>query len=251
MNIKFFCFFAVFLLSQSFIFSQNRIDIQIPSIHDETSQIWRTIRDIKFFEEHNYPLNLPSGQYIESLKEKSRNNQFSDKDYSPLFQFVETEVYKKEDYHKGYDLIEKNRALINKMANTIIKSKKNWEFKEFPVYTIKLTLYGSGGNYNPDDGSIIILTTPEGKFRQYDNPSNTLIHEIVHIGIEESLINAYKVPHPLKERMVDQIVLLNFKNLLPEYRLQDMGDYRIDPFLKKKKDLKNLDKAVRRVMGIE
>ena len=93
-------------------------------------------------------------------------------------------------------------------------------------------------------GQLLFFTNPNGDFKQYDNPANTLIHEIIHMGIEESIIQRYQVSHPLKERIVDQLVLLHFRTLLPNYRLQEMGEDRIDPYLKKKKDSRDLAKIV-------
>lgn len=238
----------LFFVSQP-LFSQNRIQVLIPTVEQETEYVWRTIRDIKFFEEHNYPVSLPPGEYIESLKEKSKAGTFGEEDYPELFRYMSAKVYNEKNYQEGKKKIEEQKDLVNNMANQIIRSKKKWSFKEFSAYSVRLTLYGSGGSYNPDDGSIIIWTTSTGKFRQYDNPANTLIHEIVHIGVEESIVNKFKVPHPFKERMIDQIVLLHFKDLLPNYRLQDMGDNRIDPYLKKKKDFKKLASIVNKLIS--
>jgi len=67
----------------------------------------------------------------------------------------------------------------------------------------------------------------------YDNPANTIIHEIVHMGIEKSIIQKYNLSHGLKERIVDTIVYVLFGEFLPEYKVQNMGDTKIDKFLKK------------------
>ena len=46
---------------------------------------------------------------------------------------------------------------------------------------INLTLYGPGGSYNPQEGSIILMITKEGTFKQSLDPAETIVHEIVHI----------------------------------------------------------------------
>ena len=224
--------------------SPNRININIPTAEEEAQYIWGNLQNTKFFEEHNYTVSFPKGALIESLKEKARNGALADEDFESLEQFMKASIYNKADYQNGYQKIEDQRALINKMVNELGKCKKDWDFKNFDQYEVNLTLYGPGGSYDPDMGLIIILTTKEGGFKQHPNPANTLIHEIVHIGIEASIINKYNVPHSLKERIVDKYVLLNFDKLLPEYRMQNMGDARIDEYLKKKKDLKKLDAIV-------
>ena len=124
----------------------------------------------------------------------------------------------------------------------------HWPFKAFDNDQINLTQYGSGGSYHPDDGSILIFTTPQGQFKQYDNPANTNIHEIIHIGIEASIIQQLKVPHTLKERIVDLYVQLSFHKELPDYRIQNMGDKRIDQYLNKKKQLKHLHQIIETFM---
>ncbi|EAY31277.1 hypothetical protein M23134_04110 [Microscilla marina ATCC 23134] len=221
----------------------------IPTAAQETNYIWRTIRDIVFFEQHQYQLSLPKGRLIEALKKKARAKQLSDEDYVALKKFVTDKVYQEADYQKGYQLIKQNEALLNRLIKQLSKnSPKNWKFKMFDTYRVTLTLYGSGGSYDPDRGSIIIFATRDGKFKQYKNPANTIIHEITHIGIEYSIIRKHKVPHGLKERIVDTFVLLNFKKYLPEYYVQNMGDKRLDTYLKHKKDLDNLEEVVKKVL---
>jgi hypothetical protein len=223
---------------------ESRVKIIVPSAEEETQNVWNTIRDIRFFEEHNYQLSLPEGELIKTMESKSRSGNLSDEDYQELLRFMQDEVYNPEDYQKGFNAIDNNRELINKMINEICELEKDWYFKEFGQYEIKLTLYGPGGSYNPVDGSILILATPSGGFKQYQNPANTIIHEIIHIGIEESIIQKFNVPHTLKERIIDNIVMINFKEYLPEYRIQGFGDARIDPYLKDKNDIKELDKVM-------
>ena len=228
--------------------SQNRIQINIPSAKTEAEYIWRTIQDIKFFEEHNYQVSLPKGNLIKQLKEKSKSNSLNNADYEKLEIFVKDSIYNEAEYQRGYDKIENEIELINKMINQIDGLNLKWVFKKFESYQLNLTLYGPGGSYNPDEGSILIYTTSNGQFKNYKNPANTIIHEVVHIGIEESIISEYNVPHALKERIVDTFVTLNFGQYLPEYKIQDMGDLRLDSFVKKPSDLNNLDETVEQIL---
>ncbi|MEM7549680.1 MAG: hypothetical protein AAF363_08400 [Bacteroidota bacterium] len=232
------------LLISKNIFGQNRVRVNIPTSDVEAEYVWRTIQDIDFFEEYDYQVNLPEGDFIESLKNKVRETKTSDKDYEYLKVYMRDSVYNKLDYQKGYEKVSEQLSLINKMINDIDAQRLDWDFKKFEVYKVNLTLYGPGGSYNAEEGSILIFTTPDGKFKQYPNPANTIIHEIVHIGIEESIVVNYDVPHPLKERIVDSFVYLNFKEYLPTYRIQNMGDQSIDRYLKTKSDLIDLHKYV-------
>lgn len=231
------------------VLCQNRIQIVIPTAEEESDYVWRTIQDISFFEQHNYQVSLPQGELIDALIAKSKANQLRQEDYTALENLMKSKVYQKADYQKAYKKIAEQQDLIHKMANRLSRSKRAWHFKAFDVYQIRLTLYGSGGSFDPENGVVTIFATAEGKFKQYDNPANTIIHEIVHIGIEDSIIQKYKAPHALKERIVDRFVLLNFKKYLLDYRVQNMGDVRIDQYLSKKKDLRKLNQIVERFMN--
>ncbi len=229
--------------------SQNRLVVNIPTAESESEYIWRTIQDITFFEENNYQISLPKGPLIDLLKKKAKENKLSDADYEALKVFIKDSIYKKSDYKEGYHKIEEQLPLVNTMISKISTTARNWDFKEFEHYQINLTLYGPGGSFNPDEGSLLIYTTPSGDFKQYANPANTMIHEIVHIGMQASIVQTFNVPHPLKERIVDTFVFLNFKEALPTYKIQNMGDHRIDPYLKTKNDLKDLHTFVKEIMN--
>lgn len=214
----------------------------IPSIEQEASSIWRTIRDIEFFEKQGYAVKLPDDELIDSLIVKSKNGTFSNNDFSSIYQLLESKVYNESDYKLALEKVNEQKQLISNIIHQIELSKRsfNWEFKMFKDYKVILTLYGSGGSYNQDAGWVTLFTTKEGDFKNYKNPANTIIHEIVHIGMEKSIIQKYKVSHILKERVVDTFVSLFFGEVLPDYKIQSMGETEIDEHLKEKSDLKNL-----------
>jgi len=214
----------------------------IPSIEQEASSIWRTIKDIEFFEKQGYIVKLPDDELIDSLIVKSKNGTFSNNDFSSIYQLLESKVYNESDYKLALEKVNEQKQLISNIIHQIELSKRsfNWEFKMFKDYKVILTLYGSGGSYNQDTGWVTLFTTKEGDFKNYKNPANTIIHEIVHIGMEKSIIQKYKVSHILKERVVDTFVSLFFGEVLPDYKIQSMGETEIDEHLKEKSDLKNL-----------
>lgn len=228
--------------------SQNYFDIQIPTAEEEADYIWRTIIDITFFEEYNYQLSLPRGPLIEELKTKSRNKQLTDEDQERLRNFVATKVYNKEDYQAGYQKMAEKLDLLNKMTRRIKRHKRDWSFKVYDTYPIVLTLYGPGGSYDPDTGRILVFTTSDGRFKTSDNAAHVIIHEVVHIGIEQSIIQALEVPHALKERIVDQLVVVYCNKWLPDYRVQNMGETRIDPYLETRRDAKQLKENVATIL---
>lgn len=246
--------FKIIVLTLSFFCSfsankpSNHIKINIPTAEDEAKYIWNTIKDINFFEKFNYQISLPKGTFIDTLKSKARKKKLSKSDYESLISFMQDSIYSKKNYNNGYKKVHEQLSLINKMIKEINELELNWKFKKFETYQVNLTLYGPGGSYNPDEGSILIYTTSNGNFKGYSNPAYTIIHEIVHIGIQESIIDKYNLPHSLKERIVDNMVSLCFGKYLSEYKVQDMGDNRIDSYLKTKGDIKNLQKYVAEIL---
>lgn len=223
--------------------SISQIEIIQPSIKQEATSIWRTINDYTFFEEQGYTIHLPEDSLIDSLIIKSKNGAFGNEDFPAIYSLLETKVFDQKDYLPAIQKIEKNIDLIHHLIDEI-EAKKNqwdWDFKMFDTYNIVLTLYGTGGSYDPDEGTITLLTNKEGSFKKYKNPTNTIIHEITHMGIEYSIVKKYNIPHGLKERIVDTLVYLLFHKKLPEYKIQQMGDNKIDKYLATQNDIKSLD----------
>ena len=249
--------YKIILLSLSFLFYQScssqlaqskYISISIPTIEQEATSIWRTINDIEFLEKQGYKINLPENDVIQSLIAKSKNGKFGNDDFTEIYNLLEANIYAKSNYKLALKKVRAQDELINKLVNQLYTSKNNWdwEFKTFEIYNIVFTLYGTGGSYDPDLGTVTLFTTLDGEFMNYDNPTNTIIHEIIHMGIEKSIVQKYKVSHGLKERIVDIVAYIMFREFLPEYRIQSMGDTKIDDYLKVRKDISELDSIVKK-----
>ena len=221
----------------------SRIEIVEPTIQQEATSIWRTINDISFFEKQRYTINLPQDSIIDALIEKSKNGAFGNDDFSTIYTLVETKVFNQKDFTQAIQNVKNQMTLINEIINEISTSKSEWDwtFNMFDTYKIVFTLYGTGGSYDPDEGTITLLTNKEGGFMNYKNPANTIIHEITHMGMEYSIVHKHKLSHGLKERIVDTFVFLLFKEKLPEYQIQNMGDPKIDKHLNKREDINHLD----------
>ncbi len=235
-----FCLASIVCLQAA---SQEKVVVIIPSMEQEIDYIWRNLQDIPFFDEHGYQVSLPESDLMETLQEKSRKGKLVSSDRDELETLMK-EIYDASDYQAGYDKVTQNMGLINGSVSELVERKHNWDFQLFDTYEVFLTLYGTGGSYDPEDGSIILFTNTEGAFRQYDNPAYTIIHEIVHIGIEESIIAKFNLPHPMKERIVDTYVSISFGDKLPGYRIQNMGDPAIDEYIQSESELINLEKVV-------
>lgn len=224
----------------------SRIKIVQPTIEQEATSIWRTINDIIFLEKQGYNINLPKDSLIDSLIVKSKNGALGNDDFPAIYELLEDNIFNEKNYEIAIKKVKNQIDSINQMINEInsVNGEWDWNFKIFDTYKVIFTLYGTGGSYDPDEGTITLLTNKEGQFMNYNTPVNTIIHEITHIGMEYSIVRKYNLAHGLKERIVDTFVYLMFKEKLPEYKIQNMGDKKIDKYLNKKEDIDSLNAIV-------
>lgn len=120
---------------------------------------------------------------------------------------------------------------IKKHASTLLTAyqrcevlNKNWGFVIFPCYSIYPLFYGPGGGYRPDTGGIELNVNDKGLRKK---TCETIIHEMVHIGIENAIVQRFQLSHWEKEGLVDTICSLYFHDLLPNYHMQSSGDKNI------------------------
>ncbi|MEL6589233.1 MAG: hypothetical protein AAFQ68_04105 [Bacteroidota bacterium] len=242
----------LFILSLTSCKAQSQTElftIQIPSIEQEASTVWRTINDIEFLEGQGYNIHLPKHPLIDNLIQKSKNGQFGNDDYPSIYQLLESEIYRKDAYQLSLAKVVAQKTLIQDMLAKLNTTHPNWEwgFKVYQPYEIVLTLYGTGGGYDPETGRVTLFTNQEGRFMKYQNPAYTIIHEIIHIGIEYPIIQTYQVSHGNKERIVDTIVSLLFQDVLAGYQIQEMGNPALDQELKSVADIERLPQIVKRI----
>ena len=216
------------------------IEVFANTAKQEAEMVWYFIGNIKFLQKHGYRLSLPQNELIQILIERSKNDDLDKKDFEKLPKLISEKNYNKNDYSAGIDNIKKVLPEIEGIFSKFEEFNRKWDFKIFKEYKLFLTLYGAGGSYEPDKGEITILTTKTGEFKRGINPIGTIIHEFVHIGIEERIIQKYNISHIIKERIVDKFVSANFKDILPNYSIQNFGDITIDKYLEDRNCWENL-----------
>jgi hypothetical protein len=216
-----------------------KFNVEANSSKQETDLIWDKIKNIDFFKQHNYSVSFPDHKIIPSLIDKSLDGKLHQNDYQNLSNLMKNEIYNELDYKHGINKINSdiNEQMLN--FNCFQKYNELWNFKVFSEYQILLTLYGPGGEYRPSSGTIIILTTADGKFRRGLNSLDTIIHEMVHIGLEE-IIQQFSIPHKIKEQIVDLFVQFHFSKLLPKYQIQNFGNNSIEKYFKTQDDWNNI-----------
>lgn len=239
---------SIILMATPSVASTNRVKIEIPSVGEEIEYVWRTLQDIPFFVNHGYDISLPEHSIMDLLVEKAKRAELTRKDRDSLDRLMRNDIYDRKLYELAYAKIKSRQAHINQLINRLDRLDKNWNYQSFETYQVRLTLYGPGGSYDPSNGSILIFATPSGSFKQYKDPACTIIHEVVHIGIEESIVSQLSLPHVLKERVVDRIVEMNFEKELPEYRVQNMGYAEFDDYFRDLSDFKELNKVLKKFL---
>jgi hypothetical protein len=225
---KIFVLCALLTLSLS-VFAEEKAPPKIlfraSTIDEETDHVWRYISGIKSFDANGYKPRLPDDQTVRDMVADARKG-------STIWMGREKtrDAIKKTYATSDYDAyIEKLKASEDRIASAFAvyyDLRQKWGFIIFPEYEVRVTQYGVGGSYIAAKGTVIINPHSARK-----DPAATVLHEIFHIGIEKKLIDKYKLPQNIKERIVDLFMSSHFKNLITDYTLQPRGDRRIDRYL--------------------
>ncbi|MEO0424209.1 MAG: hypothetical protein AAF184_17860 [Pseudomonadota bacterium] len=223
--------------------------MSIPTAEEETAYLWNTLLDVPFFLDQGYTLQLPQHPLMDALMDKAERVALQAEDRNALAQAMHEDIYAREDYKAAAQKIRSRTPLINTMISELDAMAKMWRYQSYPSYKVTLTLYGPGGSFDPDQGSLILRTTAEGDFARYPDPACTIIHEVVHIGIEHAIVRRLSLPHGLKERVVDRIVALRFGDVLPAYRVQPMGYVGLDRHLRDADQLAQLPEVLAEYWG--
>lgn len=163
--------------------------------------------------------NLNHSVVNDMITEKNRRlsqTDFYEKYFSPFA----NRMYRKEEYAP---LIEYTLKAVEKLQSCFLKYQdlqKSWGFQILPEYHIDINRYGSGGSYRRDEhhvGHIITGVNPENPPELF---ARLLGHEILHLGIEDLLINPqHKKEAPVrqeeKERIVDNLCIYAMDGVLP------------------------------------
>lgn len=88
-----------------------------------------------------------------------------------------------------------------------------------------------------------MLTTPAGQFKRKESPYYTMVHEMIHLGVEDIIVQKYGLNHQEKEHLVDLICSLKFKQQMPDYRIQPMANTALKDFVNPQ-TLTNLPRAI-------
>ena len=143
-----------------------------------------------------------------------------------FFQRFNNELYSIELYDKSIQRINNVLPVVQSCYPEIEQLHKNWGFEILPAYHIDIDIFSVGGRYHRDEKNIghIILGLGGGLAKQSEL-AHILVHEMIHLGIEQLVINPNRlekapVHQEEKERIVDNLCIYVTQKHIPDYGRQ-------------------------------
>lgn len=200
----------------------TKIIIRAQTADEEFDYLMNVLGKMDFYNQYGYKIPIPNHPFFLNI---SKNlDLLKSLDVRKAREIFKKDVYDADFFQNGLKTVNKNIELVEKAIKKM-EEWKNWKFKLFPSYQVKLTAYGPGGSYDFNHGNIIIKTKESGEFARV--PHHTIVHEIIHIGIEESIVKKFELTHVEKEGLVDSICANYFDDLLVDYKVQNLGDTKV------------------------
>ena len=224
--------------------------MEIKLVHLSAEEAWDLIlknhymyhNKLKHFNQYTYNFLIPDDKQMREMSEQQNLTPEQVKYYHDIFV---NEIYniadlkaQDENIHKAIPHFQK---AIEKHIEPLLHA---WNAKLPDTLTILCT-YGDGaGYYNEADDGIISLRLTKYKGNDY-GIYLYLIHEFVHILIEQQIIKKYNVPQDLKERIVDIICLELFKKPVHD----DFINLFVDKYITPEAIKTDLPGAVQKMMA--
>jgi len=215
---------------------------RINSLEEEVAYGWNRLLRYDFYEKNGYNLSLPETKMMAKLLTWSRQGSLH-QEAEELFRQVIEEDYKSDYYKEGLRALDTMGIDLEDLARTLDIYQEAWGFKPFDTYTIRLTKYGPGGSYDPKKGHIIIKVKEDG-IASYRAPSEIILHEIIHIALEQAFVQPFDLNHLEKETLVDAFFMGHFLSYFPDYKIQRQTYHRIDDYIGKDMDWTQLPQVL-------
>lgn len=188
---------------------QLKLTMRAQTPQEEFSYILFLLGRMPWYEERGYEIVLLGDtEFNNRLKTADENERVH------LFDYFAQNLYEAEFYQPALTALEAVRPNIEATFPALVKWHQAWGFSLVPHYQLLVTRYGPGGSYDVS-GLIKMMTLGNGKFRR-PHPGHTAVHEIIHIGVEETIVQRFGLSHEEKEALVDTLCLLL---TVPIYRL--------------------------------
>lgn len=203
------------------------------------------VNSLEWYRRNNYPADIfPEGKLLEEMQQSVQKGESEDIFTQKFFKQATAEFYNEDFFQKMHALIDSKIPCIAKICADFSKLEKNWGFKVFDTYQLDLTYGGSGGSYNPCKGKVILRMPKQPDFQQMatKNWERLIVHEMLHIGIEENIVKAFNLSQNEKERVVD----LMTRYFTKDPYMQERGEKRMDAFVTEEAIVHNLVEAVQK-----
>ncbi len=185
------------------------IKVRAQNPYEAYATLWNVLTKMPFYKQHGYKVALPEDEEILDLANNPTKLETINREELGK-RYVEN-IYRPSDFDVSLSAVKAEINKVEKAAEIFEKLQEYWNFKILPEYLVLLTLYGPGGNYNAETGTILVRTSAEGTF-SFPILQN-IIHEMTHIGIEDNLVKKFQLSHQEKEALVDRMCLINFGDL--------------------------------------
>jgi hypothetical protein len=219
---------------------------------EEFSQLERIIYAYSWAKENGYYVTLPKHPQFDPVYKNPCLLSDPDKKQE-LWEIFSKQIYQPSVLDHGLCYLKDAKPIVMKGLEKLALLKDRWDFKVMEKYYIILTMNQvGGGSYNSQNGVVQMLSTraPWNGF-----PERVILHEIVHIGIEESIVKKYSLHHWEKERLVDLICFNYLKDVIPGYEMINViplhdkantKDKEIDKFVDEFHIIHDLPEAISR-----
>jgi hypothetical protein len=104
------------------------------------------------------------------------------------------------------------REVMKEVLQVFRHLQQLWGFFIPKEYQVKISRFGTFGSYNVEKCRILVRVVKA----LLNKPLETLIHESIHIGIEECIVKKYDLNQLEKEVVVD-LLCTQFRRLIPEF----------------------------------
>ena len=243
---------AVFAATDSDNDTQLRYySVSIPTAEEEAENFLDTLQQYKWFQNMGYThVTLPSHPVIDPLKTKILNNDnyyLTTQEQTQVKNAFIKDLFNASDYQLSFPAVRSAVVIADKQIDSLKRYQTAWGFFIPARYTVQLTLYGPGGSYDPSTGRIIYLVYKDGRLAS--PPLGTILHESVHIGIEEKIVQKYNLSQFEKERIVDQFVKKQFISVVPDFQMQPFNIPAIDKMFENSDVLDKLPQRVEEMLA--
>lgn len=191
------------------IIRQKGTVMEIKLGHMSAETAWKHIlqnhsmyhKNLKQFKQYTYDFLIPDDKRIGEMFDQTTLSVEQINHYHDIFV---NEIYNVADLSKQDENIKIAVQHLKKLIENRIKPLlPAWNAKLPDTLAIQCA-YGYGAGYIEGDNAIINLRVSKNKDNDYGIYS-TLAHELIHILIEQPIIQKYKVPQDLKEGIVEII----------------------------------------------